>query len=185
MRKCRKTAFVELSLREPPGARNMADGPVTKSLHAAFLAFGAALVGIGLMACTGLRDLEPPEVVVTAIRPLDATLLEQRFEVDLRIYNPNNRDLDIDGVDFELVVNDSRLARGSGATELMLPRLGEAETTVRVSTTFFGVARQIMNAGQSGVISYRLSGRVHLGTGLGGSLPFEKSGTLDATRQTL
>ncbi|MGD8733178.1 MAG: LEA type 2 family protein [Gammaproteobacteria bacterium] len=162
----------------------MADRPMRDSLHAAFLVFAGALIGVSLVACTGLRDLEAPDVFVTAIRPLDATLLEQRFEVDLRIYNPNNRDLDIDGVDFELVVNDSRLARGSGATELILPRLGEAETTVRVSTTFFDVARQIMNAGQSGVISYRLSGRVHLGTGLGGSLPFEKSGTLEATRQT-
>lgn len=162
----------------------MAHRPVRDSLHAAFLVFAGALIGVSLVACTGLRDLETPDVFVTAIRPLDATLLEQRFEVDLRIYNPNNRDLAIDGVDFELVVNDSRLARGSGATELMLPRLGEAETTVRVSTTFFDVARQIMNAGQSGVISYRLSGRVHLGTGLGGSLPFERSGTLEATRQT-
>jgi LEA14-like dessication related protein len=162
----------------------MADRPMRDSLHAAFLVFAGTLIGVSLVACTGLRDLETPDVFVTAIRPLDATLLEQRFEVDLRIYNPNNRDLAIDGVDFELVVNDSRLARGSGATELMLPRLGEAETTVRVSTTFFDVARQIMNAGQSGVISYRLSGRVHLGTGLGASLPFEKSGTLEAARQT-
>lgn len=156
-----------------------------KAMNAAFVAFATALTAATLAACTGLRDLEPPDVVVTAIRPLDATLLEQRFEVDLRIYNPNNRDLDIDGVDFELVVNDSRLARGSGASQLLLPRLGEAETTVRVSTTVFDVARQIMNAGESGVITYRLSGRVHLGTGLGGSLPFEKSGVLETTRRSL
>lgn len=144
------------------------------------LLVGGLAVTLLIAACTGLRNLEPPEVVVTAIRPIDATLLEQRFEVDLRIYNPNNRELDIDGVDFELVVNGNRLARGSGATELLLPRLGEAVTTVRVSTTLFGVARQAMSAGQGEPVSYRLSGRIHLGSGLGGSLPFERSGVLGA-----
>ncbi len=144
---------------------------------------GLVAVATGLLAaCVGLRNLEAPEVVVTAIRPVDATLLEQRFEVDLRIYNPNNRDLPIDGVDFELAINEGRLARGSGATDLLLPRLGEAETTVRVSTSVFDVARQVMNAGQSETLSYRLSGRIHLGTGLGGSLPFEKTGVLGHTR---
>ncbi|KPK61493.1 MAG: hypothetical protein AMJ59_00220 [Gammaproteobacteria bacterium SG8_31] len=72
---------------------------------------GLVAVATGLLAaCVGLRNLEAPDVVVTAIRPVDATLLEQRFEVDLRIYNPNNRDLPIDGVDFELAINESRLA---------------------------------------------------------------------------
>lgn len=145
-----------------------------------------ALLSVAAMwiitGCAGIRNLETPEVVVTAIRPLDATVLEQRFEVDLRIYNPNNRDLEIDGVDFELAVNGRRLARGAGATDLMLPRLGEAETTVRVSTTVFDIARQVMGAGQSETLSYRLSGRLHLGSGLGASLPFDKSGVLGQPR---
>lgn len=130
--------------------------------------------------CAGLRNLEPPEVVVTAIRPVDATLLEQRFDVDLRIYNPNNRDLGIDGVDFELDLNGERLARGAGATDLDLPRLGEAETTVRVSSSFLGLARQLMSAGQDSAITYRMKGRIHLRGG--GSVPFDRSGELGAPR---
>lgn len=129
--------------------------------------------------CTGLRNLESPEVVVTAIRPLDSsTLFEQRFEVGLRIYNPNNRDLDIDGIDFELDVNGQRLARAAGANDFLLPRLGEAETSVVVSTSLISVARQLMVLQQSQAINYRLSGRVHLGSAFGVSLPFEKSGQL-------
>lgn len=132
--------------------------------------------------CTGLRNLEPPEVVVTSIRALDATMLEQRFEVGLRIYNPNNRDLKIDGVDFELDVNGSRLAKGAGATDLVLPRLGDAETTVRASTSVLDIARQLMAAGESQTLSYSLSGRIHLGSGLGGTLPFKRTGELAMTR---
>jgi len=137
-----------------------------------------ALVLLGT-GCTGLRNLEPPEVVLTAIRPLDtSTLFEQRFEVGLRIYNPNNRDLDIDGIDFELDVNGQRLARAAGANEFLLPRLGEAETTVVVSTSLISVARQLMTLQQSQALNYRISGRVHLGSAFGISLPFEKSGQL-------
>jgi len=143
----------------------------------------AAVLAILVMAgCTGLRNLETPEVVVTSIRALDASLLEQRFEVGLRIYNPNNRDLQIDGVDFELDVNGQRLVRGTGATDLVLPRLGEAQTTIRASTSVLDIARQVMTAGRSETVSYTLSGRVHLGSGLGGSLPFRKSGELNLTR---
>lgn len=136
------------------------------------------LLGTG---CTGLRNLEPPEVVLTAIRPLDSsTLFEQRFEVGLRLYNPNNRDLDIDGINFELDVNGQRLARAAGANDFLLPRLGEAETTVVVSTSLISVARQLMTLQQSETLSYRLNGRVHLGSAFGISLPFEKSGQLSS-----
>ena len=133
-----------------------------------------------LPGCTGLRNLEPPEVVVTAIRPVDATLMEQRFDVDLRIYNPNNRDLSVEGVDFELDLNGKRLARGAGATDLDLPRLGEAETTVRVSSSFLGLARQLMSVGDTQTVSYRMKGRIHLRGG--GAVPFDKSGELGNLR---
>ena len=133
-----------------------------------------------VQGCAGLRNLEPPDVVVTAIRPVDATLLEQRFDVDLRIYNPNNRELSIDGVDFELDLNGERLARGAGATDLDLPRLGEAETTVRVSSSLLGLARQLMSAGQDNAITYRMKGRIHLRGG--GSVPFDRSGELGVPR---
>lgn len=129
-------------------------------------------------ACTGLRNLESPEVVLVGLRPLDSTLLEQRFEVDLRIYNPNNRDLDIDGIDFELDVNGQRLARAAGANAFLLPRLGEAETSLIVSTSLISVARQLMALEQARALNYRLKGRVHLGSAFGISLPFERSGQL-------
>jgi LEA14-like dessication related protein len=143
----------------------------TKALFIALLALMSG-------ACASLQDLESPDVVVTAIRPLDATMLEQRFEVDLRIYNPNNKELRIDGVSFDLDINGRRLARGAGASDLVLPRLGEATTTVTVSSSVFDLARQFMALGQEETLSYNLVGKIHLGSGLGGSLPFERSGEI-------
>lgn len=147
----------------------------TISIARALLLLGAVIAAAG---CTGLRNLESPEVVLVALRPLDSTILEQRFEVDLRIYNPNNRDLDVDGIDFELEVNGQRLARAAGANAFLLPRLGEAETTLIVSTSLISVARQLMALEQARALDYRLAGRVHLGSAFGISLPFEKRGQL-------
>ena len=47
------------------------------------IARGLLLLGavIAATGCTGLRNLESPEVVLVALRPLDSTILEQRFEV--------------------------------------------------------------------------------------------------------
>jgi len=147
---------------------------------AGYLLYAGALTALG--ACTSLRNLEPPEVVLIGIQPLESTLLEQRFQVDLRIYNPNNRDIDIDGVDFELDINGKRLARGAGAESLLLPRLGEARTSVVVSTSLVSVATQLMTMNQTRSLSYRIKGRLHLGSGLGATLPFKKSGEIGEPR---
>ncbi|UCC13846.1 MAG: LEA type 2 family protein [Gammaproteobacteria bacterium] len=140
--------------------------------------FSIAVLGLLCGACASLQNLESPDVVVTAIRPLDATMLEQRFAVDLRIYNPNNKELRIEGVSFDLDVNGRRLARGAGASDLLLPRLGDATTTVTVSSSVFDLARQLMAMGQAETLTYDLVGKVHLGSGFGGSLPFERSGEI-------
>ena len=39
------------------------------------------------------------------LRPLPGGALEQRVEVQLRVLNPNDRELEIDGVDFTLEIN--------------------------------------------------------------------------------
>ncbi|MCA9422181.1 MAG: LEA type 2 family protein, partial [Nitrospira sp.] len=39
-------------------------------------------------------------------------MFEQRLQVDLRVRNPNDFDLEVTGLDFTLHLNDQRLARG-------------------------------------------------------------------------
>jgi LEA14-like dessication related protein len=130
-----------------------------------------------LAGCASLRDLEPPEVRLISLRPVAGTLMEQQFEVGLAVLNPNNRDIDVDGMDFELEVNGKRLARGVSAEGFTLPRLGETRATVLVTTSTLSVLRQAMSLSTAGTIDYRLLGKVHLG-GLGGTLKFDESGEI-------
>ncbi len=144
-----------------------------------------ALVSL-LGGCASLQSLEPPEVNLVSLRPVSATLMEQRFDVDLRVINPNNKDIDVEGLDFELDINGERLARGVSSESFTLPRLGETVTTVQLTTSTLDIIRRTMSMAGGQALEYRLQGRVHLG-GLAGTLKFDESGevTLQGPRTTM
>lgn len=118
---------------------------------------------------------EPPEVLVTNVTPLDATLFEQRLRVDLRIRNPNDFDYHLTGIDFTLNLNGKRLARGLGSTEVRIPRLGDAVVTIDTTTSTLGIVRQLFALSQKQELTYDINGVLH---STEGRLPFTNAGTL-------
>jgi LEA14-like dessication related protein len=137
-----------------------------------------ALVTLILPGCAGLQSLDPPDVYLTSLEPLQSEGLEPRFRVGLRFQNPNNRDIEVEGINFDLDVNGRRLATGVSDEEFLLPKLGEARTTVTVTTSLVDIARQMFALSSAQGVDYRLKGKVHLG-GLLTSIPFERSGSLN------
>ena len=138
------------------------------------------LISFVLTGCASvLHQTEPPEVLVTDVKPLDSTIFEQHLQVDLRVRNPNDFDLQVTGLDFTLDLNGKRLARGLTSQTLTIPRLGDAVMAVKTSTSTMDVVRQLFNLGQDQNVSYHLKGVLHL---QGSRLPFEQEGVLiDAT----
>jgi LEA14-like dessication related protein len=118
---------------------------------------------------------EPPEVLVTNVTPLDATMFEQRLRVDLRVRNPNDFDYHLTGIDFTLNLNGKRLARGLGSKELTIPRLGDAVMTIDTSTSTLDIVRQLLQLSQKQELTYDIKGLLH---GTEGRLPFTNAGTL-------
>ena len=82
--------------------------------------------------------------------------------VELRIINPNNVDLPLDGLAFELEVNDNLLAEGYSNEAVTVPRLGEARIPVRASTSLLDLVQQFVTLSQSDHLSYRLKGRAYV-----------------------
>lgn len=143
-------------------------------LHRAFLFLCA-----GCFLFTGCASWfikgEPPEVLLTNVTPLDATMFEQRLRVDLRVRNPNDFDYHLTGIDFTLNLNGKRLARGLGSKELTIPRLGDAMMTIDTSTSTLDIVRQLLQLSQKQELTYDIKGVLH---GTEGRLPFTNSGTL-------
>ncbi|MFO0699665.1 MAG: LEA type 2 family protein [Nitrospira sp.] len=118
---------------------------------------------------------EPPEVLVTNVTPLDATMFEQRLRVDLRVRNPNDFDYHLTGIDFTLNLNGKRLARGLGSKEVTIPRLGDAVITIDTTTSTLDIVRQLVQLSQKQELTYDIKGVLH---STDGRLPFTNAGTL-------
>jgi LEA14-like dessication related protein len=151
-------------------------------MHHRLARLAAVILLLAAAGCASVASLQAPEVRVTSLQMLESTQgsLEQRFAVGLRLTNPNNRAVDVDGLDFELELNGKRLARGVTNEAFELPRLGEAETRVVVTTSVFDVLRQALDlAGRSdATMDYRVKGRLHLGSGFVRTIPFDHAGRI-------
>lgn len=138
--------------------------------------FVCLLLSSLVTGCAGwLTPGEPPEVLVTNLAPLDGTPFEQRLQVDLRIRNPNDYELQVTGVDLRMDLNGKRFARGLGNKEFTVPRLGESVVTLETSTSMLDIVRQVLALRRSSEWSYAISGVLYLQRG---RLPFEHTGLL-------
>ncbi len=134
-----------------------------------------------IAACSTLGPYqEPLRVNLVSVQPLDMTLLEQRYELKLRIQNPNDSELAVNGVSFDLDLNGEEFAHGVSGEPFVVPAFGEQVVTVNVVSTLFAVVRQVqeLQSGELQSLQYRLSGRLSLAKGFA-RIPFERTGELD------
>ena len=102
-------------------------------------------------------------------------MFEQRLQVDLRVRNPNDFDLEVTGLDFTLHLNDKRLARGLSNKPSTIPRLGDSVLSVETTTSTLDVMRQLLNFRQDQDVTYQIEGVLH---SKGTRLPFDNSGVI-------
>ncbi|MBP1742842.1 MAG: uncharacterized protein H6Q48_5135, partial [Deltaproteobacteria bacterium] len=59
-----------------------------------------------LLGCAALyQSMERPRINIANIMPRDIKVFEQVFDLELRIQNPNNTPLEVNGLAFELELN--------------------------------------------------------------------------------
>lgn len=143
-------------------------------LRSMLLAVSVLLV----VGCAGVSALKEPSVALTGIQMLDGTVFEQRLAIKLRIGNPNNVDLALDGLTFTLEVNGEQLAEGYSRDAVVVPRLGHATVRVVATITLLDMVRQALALGEARQLTYRMSGEVYLSGGFGRSVAYEKKGAL-------
>lgn len=136
-----------------------------EKIHAWLRIAFAAIVLASTVACQH-RAPKPPEywldVTLVDIRPGEMHLLEQTYDLTLRIQNPHNFDIDANGMRFTVDSNGKEFARGVGNQQSPIPRLGETVVKVKAVSDASRVAAQIgdwRNIATNG-FSYRIYGRV-------------------------
>jgi LEA14-like dessication related protein len=131
-----------------------------------------------LSGCAGLR-LQSPSVTVANMTLIEASLLEQRYVFKLRIQNPNDMDIPVTGMSFEIKLNDQSFVKGVSNKPVTLARLSETLLEVTAVSDLSGILRQMneLILGNRNAVSYLIKGRLVTGPAVG--LDFENSGMLD------
>ena len=135
------------------------------------------------LALTGCSLLAPkftkPTLSVVNITLGRSDLLQQHMVVRMKVENPNDRALPVEGLSYTFAVNGEDLAHGVSNASFMVPARGEAEFDTAVTTNMATAVLRILGRGNNAPLNYRFSGKVQLSAGLIRSIPFEHTGVLD------
>jgi len=121
---------------------------------------------------------EKPNVEIVSIIPKEMRLLEQTFLMELRIQNPTDADLDINGMAFELEINGQPFAKGVSNKSVRVERLSTKVVEVEAYTGLTSILRQLSEARKGSYASgfkYRLKGSVYAGSP-SIRIPFDETG---------
>ena len=135
---------------------------------------------VGLAACSALTSKpESPRVTLVGLKLVSVELLEQRYQVSLRVKNPNAFELPVRGIDFRLDINSQAFADGVSSQPVDVPAYGENVIELEVSSNLLQVFRQfqLLQESESPGFEYRISGSMATGV-YGQKLPFDVSGEL-------
>ena len=97
-----------------------------------------------LSACAGLWIREPLSVTIADFKPIEIGVLEQRYEIKVRLQNPNDSDVSFDGVVFDLQINGNPFAKGVSDKGGTIPRFGEALVDLQVVSGLQNILRAIV-----------------------------------------
>ena len=133
-------------------------------------------------ACSSMpKDFEAPRVHIADLAPKEMTLFEQRFDVKLRIQNANDADLSINGLRFEIELNEREFANGMSGQRVTVPRFGSELVDVEVFTTLASFLRQVqdLNTGAGQKVRYRLKGTAFVESPGTFKAPFDEQGEIE------
>jgi LEA14-like dessication related protein len=140
---------------------------------------GALLVVAMATGCAYAR-LEQPKLQVVDVQLLKGDLLQQQLKLRMRVDNPNDRELPVAGITYQLVVAGENFAFGESERDFLVPALGSAEFDVHVTANAATALLKILAGGRRlETVDYRLTGKVALSSGMLRSIPFDEKGIIN------
>ncbi|KGD64541.1 hypothetical protein Y5S_02296 [Alcanivorax nanhaiticus] len=132
-----------------------------------------------LAGCQTLGSLEAPEVSVSGINLNKVSLFEQEWGLTLRARNPNDRELTLKSMDYEIYVNGERFGRGLTAESVTLPAMGDATVKTTITTSLLESLQKLQQIQQQPgePLTYRLVGKARV-AGVPIPLSFDKEGEM-------
>lgn len=107
-------------------------------------------------------DVDPPKVTVESFKNLPGEGGAPRFEIKLRIANPNKQTLDIAGISYSVEILDKELISGVTNEVPVIEGYTEEVVTLEAGLQLFQLVRLLAGLGQKPTdsLDYRFSAKI-------------------------
>jgi len=116
-----------------------------------------------LSACASLySELDPPKVSIESVESLPSEGIGPRFQIKLRVMNPNKQALDIAGISYTIDILDRELVSGVTSDVPLIPPYSEEVVTLNAGINMFQFLRLLSGLGKSNtdVLNYSFSAKI-------------------------
>jgi LEA14-like dessication related protein len=129
------------------------------SRHAVLIVLALVL----LAGCAHLTpELDPPTISVLSFKSLPSDAGAPRFEIKLRVLNPNKQTLDIAGISYSVAFLDRELITGVTNEVAPIAGYGEGVVTLDAHLQLLELVRLMTSLGSAGSrpLAYRFSAKI-------------------------
>jgi LEA14-like dessication related protein len=114
-----------------------------------------------LAGCAGIgNQLEPPRISLANIQVRELKGFETVFEIQMRVFNTNDIDLNVKGIDAQLEINGRPFATGVSNSPVDIPSFGTELVSVTLYSSVIDIVKSIRRLHQSEMLAYRLNGKL-------------------------
>jgi LEA14-like dessication related protein len=154
-----------------------------------FRAVGGVVAAVLLLAVAGCatmgKDLQTPDLSLVSIQMLSTDMFAQRFKVRVLVKNPNDLELPVRGLDYQIFLMGDSFAEGVSSDRFVVPARGEAEFDMLVTTNFVSSLGRLVSrvgGGKLENLDYEIVGKVLLDKGVVRKIPFSKRGKVNISK---
>lgn len=144
-----------------------------------FLSLVVLFLATALISCSTVNAV-PPEVNLMGIDVQDITLSHVNLLADLRVFNPNDRTLNIRGVDYTLNLEGIKVFTGKNNLRQSISPHEYGNVTLRLSSAYWDIIKLFDTLPNKSDITYSMQGSIRVGdSGLFAKhFSFDKDGTI-------
>ncbi len=163
----------------PPNNDRRRRGPVPSMLLMLFAAWLTA-------GCAAFAPkLETPDLALLGVQMMSTDMFAQKFRVRVKVSNPNDLELPVRGLDYQIFLMGDSFAEGVSTDRFVVPARGEAEFDMIVTTNFVSSLGRLISrvgGGKLENLDYEIAGEVLLEKGMIRKIPFNDHGKVDIAR---
>jgi LEA14-like dessication related protein len=144
-----------------------------------FQALLVLLFVIPLSSCSALNAV-PPEVNLMRVDVQDVTLSHVNLLADLRIFNPNEIGLTVQGVDYTLKIEGIELFSGKNRQPLIIAPQEYGHLTLRLSSAYWDIIQLLNKLPNKSDVAFAMQGSILVGGNrfLAQRFSFDKQGII-------